>query len=264
MTTLALQSVSAVAPSSAGAAEYTVDRILWNSSVVESSGLARSTYERTYLWTHNDSGDSPRIFAFRKDGSTKAVMQVSGAYARDWEDIAAGPNHTLWIGDIGDNGRTRDHITVYKVIEPEYVTSGGLAATRYDFRYPDGARDAEALMVRPSDGRLFVVTKSSSGGGIYRAPSYLSRSSTNTLTRVASAPATVTGASFAPDSESFVLCTYTRAYVYAHFGDTPTQVSKVNNDKQGESIEVNRNGTAMYIGQEGSQSPVYSMPYPAP
>lgn len=242
----------------------TMDRHLYDDAVVESSGLARSTYDRDLLWTHNDSGDTARIFGVDRDGSTVARLGLTGAAARDWEDIATGPDHTLWIGDIGDNSRSRSTISVYKIAEPPLLQSGSVAATRYTFSYPEGPHDAEGLMVHPGTGRLYVVSKVRGGGDIYRAPSELSTSSTNRLTRVASAPPIVTGASFAPDGSSFVLVNYGSAYVYRDISATPVKVTKVNSGSQGESVEVNRAGTGMYLGQEGADSPVYRMTYPTP
>jgi hypothetical protein len=54
----------------------------------ELSGLAASRSRPRVLWTHNDSGDRPRVFALRPDGSLLADLGVPGAEAVDWEDIA--------------------------------------------------------------------------------------------------------------------------------------------------------------------------------
>ncbi len=240
----------------------TLDRTIFDAHVTESSGLARSTYKRKVVWTHNDKGDKARIFAIRKDGTTRAVLRLRHAENQDWEDIAAGPNHTLWIGDIGDNDSRRDSITVYRVVEPKKVESGRVNSTSFVFRYPDGAHNAEALMVRPKSGRLFVVTKSRDGGTIFRAPKKLSSTKVNKLTDVATAPALVTAGSFAPDSKQFVLGTYAEAFLYAHVGSTATPVHKPGTP-QGESLEINRAGTAILVGSEGTDSPVYRSDLPS-
>jgi hypothetical protein len=73
----------------------------------ELSGLVASTAQKGVLWSHNDSGDRARLFALRTDGSLIASLDVPGAEAVDWEDIAVGPDDTLLVGDIGDNGASR-------------------------------------------------------------------------------------------------------------------------------------------------------------
>jgi hypothetical protein len=245
----------------AGAAEYSLDRRIGDSQVRESSGLARSTFKRPLLWTHNDSGDGPRLFAINRKGGTRAVVSVQNASANDWEDISSGPNHTLWIGDIGDNGRRRSHITVYRVKEPRNPEVKSVRATRFDLDYPDGAHDAEGLMVNPRTGRVFVVSKASGNGAIYRAPKVLRSGRINKLTRVTGAPDIVTAAAFSPNGRRIVIGTYTSAYVYSKMGGKARRLSKPKTS-QGESLTVSRSGRSIFVGSEGYDSPVYRMPMP--
>ena len=60
-------------------------------SISESSGLVASRTTPGAYWTHNDSGDGPFIYAFDTRGDSLGTFRVTGAQARDWEDIAAGP-----------------------------------------------------------------------------------------------------------------------------------------------------------------------------
>ena len=80
-----------------------------NSSINEASGIAASRANANVLWTHNDSGDSARVFAMTSAGTNLGTYSISGASAADWEDIAIGPGplagqQYLYIADIGDNG----------------------------------------------------------------------------------------------------------------------------------------------------------------
>lgn len=167
----------------------------------ESSGLAVSRRADGVLWTHNDSGDGPVIYAFGSDGRVLRAVEVDGAEARDWEDMDAGPcpgaaeaatneaarradgadpvdaaeatdrgviaaipSRCLYLADTGDNGRGRDVLTVYVVDEPDPAspaTEIPLRA-RLRFSYPDERHDAEMLAVHP-DGTLVVVTKGRTG-----------------------------------------------------------------------------------------------------
>jgi hypothetical protein len=133
--------------------------------LIELSGLVRSPRQPGILWAHNDSGDTPRLFALRTDGTAIAELAVAGAEAVDWEDVAAGAR-ALWVGDIGDNDERRDAVVVYRVPEPASPVSGSTApATRLTLRYPDGAHDAETLLVEPRTGELALVTKELGGDG---------------------------------------------------------------------------------------------------
>ena len=121
------------------------------------------------LWAHNDSGDTARIFAIDLTGALRATVDVDVAKAIDWEDIAA-DGTTLYVADIGDNQRARTEIFVYRVTEPA-LTATSADAEKITLRYPDGAHDAEALMVDPVGKQLVVVTKEAAGTShVYTTP----------------------------------------------------------------------------------------------
>src|SRR5437588_13008164 len=62
-----------------------------NPRLVESSGVAVSRAHPGVLWTHNDSGDGPFLYATDLQGRDRGSLLVPGAHAVEWEDIALGP-----------------------------------------------------------------------------------------------------------------------------------------------------------------------------
>ena len=145
----------------------------------EASGLATSRKNSQVLWLHNDSGDAARLYAINTQGQLLATYTISGASAVDWEDMAIGPGPDegvdyLYIGDIGDNSAVRGSVTVYRVAEPVVSSSqsaqtGSLPVSdSIQLSYPDGARDAETLMVDPQNGDMYVVSKREALSRIYR------------------------------------------------------------------------------------------------
>jgi hypothetical protein len=139
----------------------------------ELSGLAASRRWPGVYWAHNDSGDGPRLLAFNRRGQVIARIEIEGAEAMDWEDIALyereGRNW-LAIGDIGDNLAFRDMATIYLLPEPALDASRARPQRRLDFRYPDGPRDAEGLAVDAEGGHILVMEKGGPRAGIYRLP----------------------------------------------------------------------------------------------
>lgn len=132
--------------------------------ILESSGLAVSPFQPGVLFTHNDSGDTARVFAFAGDGEDLGEFSVVGASNIDWEDMALGPCKEgpacLFAGDIGDNGRGREVLGVYRFLEPQVGGPSEITSeANLELRYPDGARDAEALLVDPQTGDLFIFEK---------------------------------------------------------------------------------------------------------
>ena len=63
--------------------------LLENKQIKESSGLACSRLEAGLFWTHNDSGDIPRLFAFDREGKHRGTFHIEDAEALDWEDMAS-------------------------------------------------------------------------------------------------------------------------------------------------------------------------------
>lgn len=81
-------------------------------AVFETSGLI---YSDTLVWTFNDSGGEPELFAFSLPDTTIAKRTTLwNAYNFDWEDIAQDRLH-IYIGDIGNNFGNREHLCIYRI-----------------------------------------------------------------------------------------------------------------------------------------------------
>jgi hypothetical protein len=247
-------------------AAATVQFTIADDRVTESSGLAMSRRHKGIVYTHNDSEDDARVFAVGGDGRTRAVLTLDGAEARDWEAIATGEDDdggpALYIGDIGDNlGGAWSEIWVYRIAEPEDLEDQSVSYERFRFRYSDGARDAEALLVDPGTNRIYVVSKGARGGAVYAAPMRLSKSKVNVLRRVSHAPAMVTDGAFSPDGTRLVLRDYVFAYVYNKPGSELARLT-LPVQSQGESITYTRDGRWLLSGSEGEHAKVWRVPLP--
>ena len=233
----------------------------------EASGLAISRRAPDRLWTHNDSGE-PVVVALDASGAVTGRVRVSGAAVEDWEAIAAGPcgsGSCLYIGDIGDNEAQRAKITVYRVPEPDGQNGTASVTAVYHATYPDGAHDAEALLVA-GDGRLYVVTKGETGPlGVYRFPAQPQPGATVRLERVATAAkptreAQVTDGAMSPDGEWTVLRTRT-ALTYYRTSDllagrwraeSTIDLSSLK-EPQGEGVAIGSDRGAFVVGEGGGK-----------
>ena len=145
----------------------------------EISGLVASRRTPGAWWVHNDSGDDPKLYSFDDAGELLRTVTLAGIVARDWEDLAIGPGPDpeldyLFVGDIGDNGAARAGIVVHRVPEPDVAGADAEVAAfdKLSLTYPDGAHNAEALLVDQMTGALLIVTKSLDGSAaMYSVPS---------------------------------------------------------------------------------------------
>lgn len=132
----------------------------------ETSALAPSPTRPGLLWTLNDSGNPPVLFATDTAGTARGEVAVPAATNRDWEALAFGPcparttaRVCLYIGDIGDNERVHSYSVIYRVTEPDpTVDSVVPVLDSLRFHYADGPRDAEAMAV-DARGDLWIVSK---------------------------------------------------------------------------------------------------------
>jgi hypothetical protein len=150
--------------------------------IVEASGIVASRQNPGVLWVENDSGFGGSVFALSTNGALLARFYVPTAFGGNYEDIAIGPgpnpeHHYLYLGDIGDDFLSRFSIRVFRFPEPAvYLYQSNLppilpviTAQEIELRYPDGPFDAEALMVDPLTGDLFIATKQDPDARLYRA-----------------------------------------------------------------------------------------------
>src|SRR4051795_2955258 len=154
-------------------------------AIQESSGLVMTG--GTVL-TINDSGEEDAVVYVvnPRTGQTVGHTTYSTDHVADVEAVTTGPGGSIWVGDIGDNGADRDHVSVYE-LPPVEAGEHTVTARRYDLVYSDGPRDAETLLVDPRTGRLHVVTKGLFGGRVYEGPPTLRTDRPNVLRPVARA-----------------------------------------------------------------------------
>ena len=259
--------------------------LLKEKSVKESSGIVASRNQPGVYWTHNDSGDGPFIYAFDTGGNSRGVWRVTNASAKDWEDIATGPGPNprlsyLYIGDIGDNRGQRDEVIVYRFPEPAIGKSGApkangtptAPAEEIRFNYPDGKHDAEALLVHPKTGDLYIVTKVPFGdAGIYKAKAPLSVGQKTTLNRLKtlSVPSLmgsiITGGAISHDGRRVVFCDYIQGYElvlensrasFDEIWSRPLNPIDLGKRAQGEAITYRLDNRALLMTSEGSPMPL--------
>ncbi|GJQ30149.1 MAG: hypothetical protein HBSAPP03_20330 [Phycisphaerae bacterium] len=252
------------------------------SLLTESSGIAASRRTPGVLWTHNDSGDSARVFAIDSIGRHLGTYTLPSVTAVDFEDIAVGPGpiagvHYLYIGDIGDNLGVRANVRVHRVPEPA-VNLGAWASpvsaaladrVTITLTYPDGARDAEALFIDPISGDLAIVTKQASGARLYIASANAIASGGTAGLTYAGAVAfdRVTGGDISPDAALIVLRGLDTARVWERAaGQTMSQALSGTGvaapvagrpvEPQGEAIGFAHDGSGYFAISEGASPPL--------
>jgi len=246
----------------------------------ELSGLASSRLHPHTLYAHNDSGDSARFFAIDESARLLGEIDLPGATATDWEDVAVGRCPAGWcvfIADIGDNDLNRTECAIYRVPEPETLPAGGSKITatfeRLPFVYPDGWHNAETLLVDPQSQRIFVVTKETAvPSRVYEMPTPVTPNVRATLVFVAtlSVPVTagpITGGDLNGCGDRILIRSRSAMYELARapagelvsiFSATPVAVPLAV-EPQGEAVAYAADGRRYFTASEQDETPSVSL-----
>ncbi len=220
----ATQTQSQIAENIPAPAPYISKKLcnLQDQNIDESSGVGASRRYPDLFWTHNDSGDSARLFLINKVGKTIITVNVKGAEAKDWEDMAVAgdpTNSMVYIGDIGDNAEVRENIVIYRFREPKIDLKNppeqlSVGCEKMTLTYPDQPHNAETLMADLT-GKLLIITKSVGQTFVYQTPDVFKDKTEQKLEKLGeiAMPAGLrnsmtTGGDISPDGSRLVVMTY--------------------------------------------------------
>lgn len=260
-----------------GGAVATADRVEMGrmpDELRESSGLGISRTHPGVFWTHNDSGDRPRVYAIDSTATLLAPFEVAGAGAQDWEAMALGPcperigTSCLYMADIGDNGFERASVAIYIIEEPDPFASDSEVALlgAVPFVYPDGPHNAEALAIT-ADADLIVVTKERSRTTwLFEIPAADVATAVvdgKMLTLGAGRQLPIrlaTGAALNADGDVLAARTYLQIhFFYWPVADQPEQVAEAcvlgDAEPQGEAIAFQNDGRLVLTSESTTQRP---------
>lgn len=249
----------------------------------EVSGMALSSSPNLFAFVHNDSGDSSRFFGIDKTGQLKCTFYFRGVSGKkgvtDCEDIAIGKSDTgekkfLYIADIGDNRAKRNSITIYRVAEPVQVEHPvqNVSAVPVFFKYPDGARDAETVMIDNTERLLYIVSKREDTVNIYSTSLLWKENDTVTLQLrerlyvEGSRPGKwITSGDISWDGRQILLKSLQKIYYWKRKDNEPVwkalqrapEELPYRQEPQGEAICFAPDGNGFYTVSEGEKEPVY-------
>ncbi|MBC8088279.1 MAG: hypothetical protein H7Z40_13505 [Phycisphaerae bacterium] len=272
--------------------------------LVESSSIVMSETQPGIVFTTNDSGSDPVLFALDTTGATRGRWEVGNATNRDWEAASRGPcirtdsatttqpASCLYVGDVGDNSARRKAVTLYQLVEPSVrqdMSVGVLQARALYVRYPDAPHDVEAMYVGP-EGTLYLITKRAlkDKSGALRPALVFSvpatawmRLDTTVGTLLDSLPIVpgsadqrqITDASLAHDSQYLAVRTYGQVFTFA----TDSATGRVRHDippapcnivateaKHGEGITWFAGSRELLLSNEGRNAPLHRITCPLP
>jgi len=270
--------------------------VLENDAIDESSGLAASRIHPDILWTLNDSGSKPVLFAVSTTGADSGQITITDADNRDWEDLAAfkyRQKSYLVIGDVGDNAARRDFCTIYVIEEPDAIGKQirnrmkVKPAWRIDFRYEDGPRDCESIAVDTAGQRILLLSKWTAPPVLYTLPLFPRKDRIDNIARRLTAISNIkntvsdadqlpyflkqhpyrhkpTGMDISPDNRLLAILTYRFIYLYQRSNGQNWETALAGLPKilalprleQAESICFSADGRNLFVTSERRPAPL--------
>jgi hypothetical protein len=249
-----------------------------SNEITESSGITASRCRDNVYWTHNDSGGDAFLFAVNEKGKKLGTWKVTDAKNTDWEDIAAFKDEkgkcSLYIGEIGNNKRTRSEMTIYKVAEPKISDSDKdssikkpiktESAEAINFKYTDGNYDAETMMIHPKTGDIYVLTKSLIGASeVFKVGKKTEKVASFSVPALPNG--LLTGGEISSDGKRVIICDYFNAYEitlpkeaknFDEIWQEKPLIIELGERKQGEAICYTVDGKAIIATSEKKNSPM--------
>jgi hypothetical protein len=279
-------------PIKACGAQPTVMGRVQETELNEISGVVESRRAPGVFLVHNDSGDSPRLFAINLQGELLAELQLETVpILIDAEDIALGPapgsGWFVYLGDTGNNfasmgvGIPRRKAVLHRFAEPELAA--GWRGAQVPIRdvypivltFPDGARDVEAFVIDPLSGDLFMIGKQFDGRSQIFSASADTLAAGGGELRVelelvfgrGDLPGSTmpTAAAISRDGRSIVIRTYSAAFLFrrqpgealpAALRRTPRQLPTAR-EQQGEALGFAHDDAAFVTISEGVKPAIY-------
>ncbi|OWF42052.1 uncharacterized protein LOC110461632 isoform X2 [Mizuhopecten yessoensis] len=245
----------------------------------EASGLAASQLHEGILYTHNDHGDAPHIYAINaSDASLVSTLTIgSGATNHDWEDVAVGPcsngatTFCIYIADTGFSSANAEVANIiYRVQEPASLTDKYQTLTvdsTLKFNWTE--EESQAVMVDPQ-ANVYIVSNVLGGRGTFLKlpPAWGQAVPTNvastTTLLIRTSHHDPTAADISPDGKRLLIKAKYHVYYWnVPDGDYLAAVTKhpyelpYIHESLGESICWNYKSDAYFTLGEGHYKPLY-------
>jgi hypothetical protein len=255
---------------------------------LEQSGIAVSRRTPNLLWTHNDSGGEPILFALNLDGTERGTVRLAGIENRDWEEVTTFElDGRAWVmaAEIGDNYAQHPQSMLHVLADPDPAKLDPAQPLvlppdyTIHFSYEDGPRDCEAVAVDGKERAVYLLSKRDRPARLYRLPLAAAPAEhaavarcvgtawdfpqPDGMQRLSPLPAIglsgwPTAMNFLPDGSGVLVLTYGGVYLFSKTGRESWADALAHEPKllpmfalpQAEAIAVTADGKSIYLCSE--------------
>ncbi|MDR6967715.1 WD40 repeat protein [Flavobacterium arsenatis] len=225
---------SAVFISCANSSSEVIEELFSMPKKIKESSAVEVTEKSDLIWTLEDSGNEPQLFALNIKGELVNTLEIKNAQNNDWEDLTSDKDGNLYIGDFGNNDNDRKDLTIYKINASDLTKKEASFAEKISFYYPQQTLfppkkserfyDVESFFLFEDNFYLFTKNRSSKFDGttlLYQVPNKSGNHPAKLISSFKTCDnfnhCAVTSADISPDGKKIALLSADKVWIFTDF-----------------------------------------------
>lgn len=235
---------SAVFISCAATSSDVIEELFSMPKKIKESSAVEVTEKSDLIWTLEDSGNEPQLFALDTKGALVHTVTITDAQNNDWEDLTSDKQGNLYIGDFGNNKNERKDLSVYKISASDLTKKEASVAEKISFFFPEQTLfppkkserfyDVESFFLFEGHFYLFTKNRSSKFDGttlLYQVPNKSGNQPAKLISSFKTCDnfnhCAVTSADISPDGKKVALLSSDKVWIFTDFNSNNFLSGKV-------------------------------------
>ena len=235
---------SAVFISCAATSSDVIEELFSMTKKIKESSAVEVTEKSDLIWTVEDSGNAPQLFALDIKGELVHTVTITDAQNNDWEDLTSDKQGNLYIGDFGNNKNERKDLSIYKISASDLNKKETSVAEKISFFFPEQTLfppkkserfyDVESFFLFKDHFYLFTKNRSSKFDGttlLYQVPNESGNHPAKLISSFKTCDnfnhCAVTSADISPDGKKVALLSSDKVWIFTDFNSNNFLSGKV-------------------------------------
>jgi hypothetical protein len=170
------------------------------------------------VWAIQDAGNSNNLFGLNEKGHIIRNIDISNTENIDWEDLTTDSDCNIYIGDFGNNSKTREVFRILKVSYNDLISNSAIAEI-IEFTLPKDieSKDFEGFFLLKNS--FYLMSKENDEFNVFKVPNTIGkhvatlRSSYNLNAKKGK----ITSADVSNDGKTIVLLNHDKLWKFTNF-----------------------------------------------
>jgi uncharacterized protein YjiK len=124
---------------------------------------------RKVFWVIQDSGNKNELISLDEDGRITHELELEDTKNKDWEDLTIDKKGNLYIGDFGNNDKSRNKYSIYKV-DASDLDKKEIKPEEIEFKLGKGNDEADFEAFFLFKDHFYLFSKDEKETTVYKVP----------------------------------------------------------------------------------------------